>query len=66
MKMPLYTGWALEYQRDIARLGIRVTKMQLLESKADLIRSNSPLFSDIADRKLPKSSKGKFKTVSPA
>jgi len=38
VKMPLYTGGALQYKKAIAALGIDVSKMRLLETKADLVQ----------------------------
>lgn len=38
VKMPLYTGFALEAQQSIAHLGISVSEWKLLEAKADLIQ----------------------------
>lgn len=38
LKMPLYTGNALQYQETLSRLGIDVAKVRLLEAKADLIQ----------------------------
>lgn len=38
VKMPLYTGGALQYKESIEKLGINISQMRLLEAKADLIQ----------------------------
>jgi len=38
VKMPIYTGNAIQYKKTIAKLGINVSQLRLLEAKADLIQ----------------------------
>ncbi|NQT22824.1 MAG: TolC family protein [Candidatus Omnitrophica bacterium] len=38
VKMPIYTSGALRYKKTIAKLGIDVSRMQLLEAKSDLVQ----------------------------
>ncbi|MGB2705928.1 MAG: TolC family protein, partial [Candidatus Omnitrophota bacterium] len=47
IKMPLYTAGALRYKKTIARLGIDVSRMQLLEAKSDLVQEVTINYFDI-------------------
>jgi outer membrane protein TolC len=38
VKMPLYTGGAIQYKETIERLGIDISRLKFLEAKADLIQ----------------------------
>lgn len=47
VKMPIYTGGAIQYKKSIARLGIDVSEMRLLETKADLIQQVTINYFDV-------------------
>jgi len=47
VKMPLYTSGALRYKKTIAKLGIDVSRMRLLEAKSDLVQEVTINYFDI-------------------